>query len=172
MLLSPASHSGPPSSSFGNDSYPSSSARDTARRESFDEYDAGDDEVRSPAASAPPARKSTASSASVPRPVKKDPPPPAAPAKQVNLFDFEDDEPAVSGPAPAAAKPAHNRTLSFDGALLCLALYIYHADTFKTQTTLMTSSLPPPLQLLQLLYKLLYLNKLLHELLHPPTSST
>lgn len=98
------------------DSYPSSARSTTgnARRDSFEEYDAGDDEVRSGAGSRSPG---------VPAPIKKDTPViKQAKTKEVNLFDFDDDDnlPVGTGastsaaPAPAAAL----NKLSLDGSLL------------------------------------------------------
>lgn len=82
-------------------SYPSS-ARST-RRDSFDEYDAGDDEVRTGTRSKTP---------DVPAPIQKDTPRvPQGKTKEINLFDFDDDDNMPSGngsastsvPAPSAA---------------------------------------------------------------------
>lgn len=93
------------------ESFPSS-ARSSARRDSFEEYDAGDDEVRTGSGSKSP---------DVPAPIKKDTPRvPQTKPKEVNLFDFDDDDnlPAGNGSTPAAAPAAALNKLSLDGGLL------------------------------------------------------
>ncbi|CAO1615395.1 unnamed protein product [Jaminaea pallidilutea] len=86
---------------------------ESTRRESFDEYDAGDDEDAAAGSKAPP-RTSTASGrrqgGSAPAPPKK-----KAEAKVADLFSFDDEE---SAPAPAAsaakAAPADDFGDDFD----------------------------------------------------------
>jgi len=89
------------------ESYPSSAR--SARRDSFEEYDAGDDEVRTGAGSKSPV---------VPAPIKKDTPRvPQGKTKEINLFDFDDDDnlPVGNGGTPSAAPAAALNKLSLDG---------------------------------------------------------
>lgn len=95
------------------ESYPSS-ARST-RRDSFDEYDAGDDEVRTTTRSKSP---------DVPAPIKKDTPRvPQGKTKEVNLFDFDDDDNLPSGNGTASGPAAALNKLSLDGMLAASDLY-------------------------------------------------
>lgn len=90
------------------DSYPST-ARSDPRRDSFEEYDAGDDEVRPSGGSKSPA---------VPAPIKKDTPViKQGKTKEVNLFDFDDDDnlPVENAANSSAAPAAALNKLSLDG---------------------------------------------------------
>lgn len=101
------------------DTYPSSSRSN--RRDSFEEYDAGGDEVRDGAGTRSPTM-------TAPTPVKKDTPVIKQKAKEVNLFDFDDDDTTTSAavaPASAAAPPSASfNSLSLDGKSIRRVLVI------------------------------------------------
>lgn len=107
------------------ESYPSSAR--SARRDSFEEYDAGDDEVHTAAGSKSPV---------VPAPIKKDTPViKQGKAKEVNLFDFDDDDvvPAGNGSTPSVAPAASLNKLSLDGeASLLSCLFPYGAEHMRS----------------------------------------
>lgn len=90
-----------------------SNERSSNRRESFEEYDAGDDEDRETrGSSSQPSSARSPPPQAAPVPVKKDKL--AAKVQEMNLFDF-DDEPAPAVAAPTAPAAASSRKLSFDG---------------------------------------------------------
>ena len=89
----------------GESSYPSSSnfGSNTTRRDSFEEYDAGEDDDRASSAKRSSSQRSSARSVSVsaaPAPIKKDTP--AKAAKELNLFDFDDEDAATSAPSASS----------------------------------------------------------------------
>lgn len=89
----------------GESSYPSSSnfGSNTTRRDSFEEYDAGEDDDRASSAKRSNSQPSSARSVShsaAPAPIKKDTP--AKAAKEVNLFDFDDEDAAASAPSASS----------------------------------------------------------------------
>ena len=89
----------------GESSYPSSSnfGSNTTRRDSFEEYDAGEDDDRASSAKRSGSQPSSARSVShsaAPAPIKKDTP--AKAAKEVNLFDFDEEDAAASAPSASS----------------------------------------------------------------------
>lgn len=130
----------PTPSGYGEDSpsdfYRTSQAgSSTARRDSFEEYDAGDDDDRQPSQ---PTSSQTKSSSNKPVP--------AAPKqKEVNLFDFDEEEPTpapVSKVAASSAPGLDGLSFHFEG----------HRDrTNSAEQMTLTISSPPPLPPLLLL---------------------
>lgn len=105
--------SGGGSSSYdrGNDGYSGSAGRSSyndhtgARRQQFEEYDAGGDEIRTGSS-----KQKASSSARTAPPTKAAPPPPPAPAPVVDLLGGFDDD-SFGAPVPAPAPAANNKAL-------------------------------------------------------------
>ncbi|KAF7299525.1 Epsin domain-containing protein [Mycena indigotica] len=113
----------------------SSGFRDERRSATFDEYDAGGDELNAPTPTSrsPPTRRSTAPTATTAAP----PPAPApAPAPIVNLFD-DDDVGSFNSP-PAPAPPA--KTLTKPVA----PVNVFDDDDFGDFQTVPTQAAPAP----------------------------
>lgn len=118
----------------------SSGFQDSASRgDEFEEYDAGDDDAGPSRAAAAPRRSAAPSRSSQPSRTasKPTPPPPAAKVAEVNLFDFDDDEPT----------PARAPVPNLNQALPAAPVEDFDDDGFDDfQSAAPVASAPAPVQ--------------------------